>query len=175
MRLSFVFILGLITIQGLTACAEEHIPHSQKVILGWMEDVVVLPEDLKVRAKLDTGADTSSIHAEDIKIFKKNGEEWVRFKVSNREGKTKLVERRVWRTAKIKRKGKSPQLRPVVKLMVCIDRFNETVEFTLIDRSNFSSIALIGRNFLSGKILVDASSSYLSEPDCKGVLSGASR
>jgi len=50
-----------------------------RVIAGWVEKVRIDNYDFKVKAKLDTGARTSSIHARDIKSFKKDGVRWVRF------------------------------------------------------------------------------------------------
>lgn len=134
---------------------------------GWMEEAILVPGEMKVLAKLDTGADTSSIHAEDIKFFERDEKPWVRFEVSNNRGDSMTFEREVRRQAQIKRKRGSPQERPVVRLGVCVGNLHEVVEFSLVDRSNFSSGALIGRNFLSGKIQVDSARSHTVEPECK--------
>lgn len=137
------------------------------VVLGWMEEAVLTPGNFKVHAKLDTGADTSSLHAENLRVVKKKDKEWVQFEVTNRYGETAKFERRVRRYAEIKRKNGKSQRRPVIKLGVCVGDINEVVELTLVDRSNFSSVALIGRNFLSGKILVSASEGYTTDPSCR--------
>lgn len=168
-RRTGLLILALVLLPISTLCADS-MPRAEKlVVLGWVEEAMLRhSKRLKVHAKLDTGADTSSIHAENLERFQKSGEDWVRFKVSNRYGETAWFERKIRRVAEIKRKRGSPHVRPVVKLGICVGQFREVVEFTLVDRSNFSSIALIGRNFLAGKILVDSSDSYTAEPDCDG-------
>ena len=56
-------------------------------IAGWLETVILSPWQTRLRAKLDTGAKTSSIHAENIKIFTRDGQQWVSFNLP--QGKTK--------------------------------------------------------------------------------------
>lgn len=136
------------------------------IVLGWMEEAAISRGGFKVHAKLDTGADTSSMHAENLDIVMRNGKEWARFEITNNYGGQARIEKKVRRFAVIKRKKGKPQRRPVIKMEICVGGLNELVEFTLVDRSNFSSTALIGRNFLSGKVLVDSSNSYTTEPIC---------
>ena len=50
-----------------------------RIIAGWIENVEIESLDAKFKAKLDTGARTSSIHATDIKEFKRDGKKWVKF------------------------------------------------------------------------------------------------
>ena len=50
-----------------------------RVIAGWVEKVRLENQEFDVKAKLDTGARTSSINARDIKSFKKDGQRWVKF------------------------------------------------------------------------------------------------
>ena len=45
-------------------------------VLGWVEEGLILPERVAVKFKLDTGALTSSMHAENIDHFEKDGEDW---------------------------------------------------------------------------------------------------
>ncbi|MCB0354629.1 MAG: ATP-dependent zinc protease [Bdellovibrionales bacterium] len=165
-----VFLFGLLSLVGSPdrTLSEERYP---LLVLGWLEDatledVFVGKTSLQVRTKLDTGADTSSLHAESITFFERDKKEWVRFIVRNREGKGIELERPVRRITKIKRKNGRPQSRPVVRLKICVGKSSEVTEFTLVDRSNFSTTALIGRNFLAGKILVDSSTAFTSTPSC---------
>lgn len=159
-----VFSLVLWTISSPVIAQESE---KNYFVFGWMEEAAISRGGYRVHAKLDTGADTSSMHAENLEVFKRNSKDWVRFEITNRYGEKARIEKRVRRFADIKRKQGKPQKRPVVKLEICVGSIRELVEFTLVDRSNFSSTALIGRNFLSGKILVDSSVSYSMEPDCK--------
>ncbi len=50
-----------------------------RVIAGWIEKVRIENQDYDIKTKLDTGAKTSSIHAINIKPFKKNGKRWAKF------------------------------------------------------------------------------------------------
>lgn len=135
--------------------------------VGWIENVVITPGDLEIRAKLDTGARTSSLHAPHFQLFQKGGEDWVRFSVTNREGTTKAFERRIVRVARIKRiKGKS-QERPVVMLGICIgDIFRET-QVNLVDRDGFNYQMLIGRRFMARHVSVNPARTLTTKPQCR--------
>jgi hypothetical protein len=138
-----------------------------KVIVGWIEKVRVLPEDLVMHAKIDTGADNSSINALKPKEFTKDGRNWIRFTLKNREGKAITLERPIVRIAKIKkRKSESRQHRPVVMLGLCIGNMYREVEVNLADRRRFKYQLLIGRSFMRDKLLVDPSATYTVEPVC---------
>ncbi len=167
LRLHVRFFFCFFSFFFLSPLAHADAQGSKKLlVLGWLEEAALLPYNFQVHAKLDTGADTSSIHAENIEIYMKEGKERVRFDVSNRSGERLTIDKKVRRHVGIKRKKGRAQRRPVVRLGVCVGGIFEAVEFSLVDRSNFSSAALVGRNFLSGKILVDAADSYTSEPEC---------
>lgn len=134
--------------------------------IGWVERVQIYPFNMQLDSKVDTGADTCSVHAEDIESFKKNKTEYVRFKMGNRYGQSKTVERKVLRMTKIKTKDGGVQVRPVVNLGLCLDDYVEYVACNLVDRSNFDYPVLVGRNFLAGHFLVNSSETYKSEPNC---------
>ncbi|MCB0358576.1 MAG: ATP-dependent zinc protease [Bdellovibrionales bacterium] len=134
--------------------------------MGWIEKAKIFPPGMVLNAKLDTGADHCSLNARDIERFERGGEEWVRFRVRNRQDEEVEMELRLTRTARIKRKGRKPQTRPVVRLLVCVkDKYRE-VDVNLVDRSNFAYPMLIGRSFLAGTATVDVSKSYTAEPQC---------
>ncbi|MEH6367701.1 MAG: RimK/LysX family protein, partial [Pseudomonas marincola] len=50
---------------------------AQSKTFGWIEEAIIEPEAITVKAKLDTGAKTSSMDAKDLETFKKDGEDWV--------------------------------------------------------------------------------------------------
>ena len=58
-----------------------------KELVGWIENAVIYPGGLELKAKIDTGAQTSSMHSEDYKIYDKHGKQWIRFSVTNFKGK----------------------------------------------------------------------------------------
>ncbi len=128
---------------------------------------MIAPDSLLLNAKLDTGANSSSIHAENVSSFSRDGETWVQFDLKDEEGKPITLERKVHRTVKIKRHKQKSSERPVVLLGICLGEHFEETEVNLSDRSNYKYPVLIGRMFLSGHFMVDASSKRLLEPSCR--------
>lgn len=134
-----------------------------RVILGYVEYIQIYPENLKIPARLDSGATTSSLNAIDLVHFERDGENWVRFKTYDPAKQDYIeFERKVVRTARIRRhEGEATQTRPVVRLEISLAGIRQEKEFTLIDRSNFDYQALIGRNVLSDVVLVDSAEKFL--------------
>ncbi len=136
-------------------------------IFGWVERVELLDGDLSVKAKLDTGAATSSLDATNIERFRKDGERWVRFTVTDPETDDSIeLEKPLSRNVRIVRHSGEHQRRPVVKIPLCFGPFSEEVEFSLIDRSNFIYPVLLGRSALKGHALIDSGETFINYPDC---------
>ena len=140
-----------------------------KELLGWVEWVAFAKPSLKLKAKLDSGATTSSLNAVNLKSFEKDGEEWVSFDVLNSQDQTKMIrmEAPVVRHARIRRHHGKTQERPVVKLGMCLGSVYRERQFTLVDRSNFSYQVLIGRNFMRGYVVIDVDESFTRDPACE--------
>lgn len=130
--------------------------------MGWLEAVFLMPSRTQVTAKLDTGAKTSSLSAENVEHFTRDGSEWVRFQFRPEKGaRTIPIERPLIRTAVIKERQSQSSMRDVVSLTICKSgRLFET-EFTLYDRTQFNYPMLLGRSFLEGVVLVDAEETFL--------------
>lgn len=139
-----------------------------KQVIGWVERARITPGNFIIHAKIDTGAKTSSLNAGNIKEFMRHGEEWVRFTVTNREGKSTTIERRLRRVAVIKRHFGGKQERLVVRMGICLAGVYRYAEVNLVDRSGFNYGLLIGRSFLQGRLIVDPSRTFTTEPDCPG-------
>ena len=140
---------------------------SEPDVFGWAEPVVLEEAGYRLEAKLDTGADTSSLDAIDIRRFRRKGKSWVRFTVEDHdEGETVRLERPLLRRVRIKRHDGESQRRSVVSLTVCLGGHRRKVEFSLIDRSQFDYPVLLGRSALAGIAIVDPQVINLSEPDC---------
>ncbi|MFK8067881.1 MAG: ATP-dependent zinc protease [Gammaproteobacteria bacterium] len=137
----------------------------EPITTGWLERVIFAPWDIKFRAKLDTGAKTSSLHAVEIKRFKRDDKEWVRFSTTDPEDKSNLkpIEVPLVREVKIKRHKEAAQVRPVVELTFCLDGHVYTSEFSLIDRSRFNYQVLLGRRMLQQGIIVDPSTTFTTK------------
>ncbi len=141
----------------------------ETLVAGWLESIVLQPWNIKLRAKLDTGAKTSSLHAEDIERFERDGKEWVRFHTTDPDEKNplKTVEAQLIRDVKIKRHKQKPQTRPVVEMTFCLDGQIYTSEFSLTNRSRFNYQVLLGRRVLQQGILVDPASTFTLKIDRK--------
>ncbi len=136
-------------------------------IFGWAEPVVLVETGFELEAKLDTGAETSSLDAIDIRRFRRKGKSWVRFTVEDHDnGDDVRLERPLLRRVLIKRHDGDSQRRSVVSLTVCLGDHRREVEFSLIDRSQFDYPVLLGRSALAGIAVVDPDEINLSEPDC---------
>jgi len=139
--------------------------------LGWVERGKVLPEEVTVKFKLDTGALTSSMHAEDIEYFERDGNEWVRFDLDLEDiERYKLVksriERKLHRELTVRGAG-GKEDRPVVLMKVCIgDRLLEE-QFSLRDRDEMHYPVLLGRRTLEKLGPVDSARTFTIEPSCE--------
>jgi hypothetical protein len=141
---------------------------SELLRAGWVEKAVLYPQGIVIHAKLDTGAKTSSLHAPDPEYITRDGEDWVRISVTNKNIETVMVEAPVVRNSKIKRHFGESQTRPVILLDLCIGDVRKTVEVNLVDRAGMNYQLLVGRNFLKGSLLIDSGATYMLSPGCPG-------
>lgn len=133
-------------------------------IIGEAEKVTITAKDLRLKARIDTGAETSSLGVINQRPFERDGKKWLRFSVNDPDTE-KLIdfEMPVARTASIKRHGAEDMKRPVVKLELILCNIEMVREFTLADRSKYIFPVLIGRNVLSGKYLVDVNRKFTTQ------------
>lgn len=109
-----------------------------------------------LKAKMDTGALTASLSARDIETFKRDGEDWVRFRLATKDADDKVFEHKIARISKIKNRADEEDEegatevahRPVVDLELCLGDVKRTVEVNLTDRSSFNYPLLIGAKAL---------------------------
>lgn len=130
-----------------------------KTLLGGVESVYLDPPGLELSARIDTGAQTSSLNALDIVEFERDGKPFVRFSIIHPKTKEKIeLTRRLRRYARIKELGnKESKRRPVVRMRVVLADLDEQINFTLENRSRFKHQVLIGRNLLQDLAVVDVS------------------
>lgn len=124
-----------------------------RLVIGADEVVRILPENLVVAARVDTGAETSSLHAVDIEHFERHGNSWVRFRtLDENTGMDAVLERPRVRWSRIRnraaeaRRGKGHERRPVVELQVRLQHRERTIEVNLTDRQPFEYKMLVGRS-----------------------------
>lgn len=129
-------------------------------IIGEVEPIYFLPMKSPFLARIDTGATTSSLDCKDVNYFERDGEKWVTFKLKNRKtGEEHVFEKKVERTFKVKRAGEDEN-RKAVKMDVKMGGEVFSAVFSIADRTNFDYQGLIGRNILTGRFIVDTSTSY---------------
>ena len=106
-----------------------------------------------LKAKMDTGAMTASLSAKDIEPFKRDGEDWVRFRLAVDGAENTVYEHPLVRIAEIKKRTEEADSetkevaysqRPVVEMPICLGEQERTIEVNLTDRSTFSYPLLIG-------------------------------
>ena len=142
-------------------------------IIGRVERVWIAGANIVLRAKIDTGARTTSLHTTKIETFKRRAKDWVRFSILNKDGKPITLERKVLKFQKIKKKHSSDlDVRPVVLLGLCISDVYRLSQVNLFDRGKFAFPVLIGRRFLFAKVLVNVERIYTSEPRCNEMKAG---
>jgi len=163
-------LLKLIAALLILAVAASDAPAATRdlVILGWVERVYLMDPGLTLKAKLDSGAETSSLDARIIKKFRQHGKRWVRFAITDPgTGEEHILVRERVRTIGVVQHEGSNQVRPTVMLQVCIaDRLLD-IEASLVDRSEFSYRLLLGRRALRSFALIDTGNTYLTQPQCK--------
>ncbi len=136
------------------------------LVIGWRE-WVSLPElgVRRIKAKIDTGARSSSIHAFDVETFFENDQEYVRFTIHPAQRREQpeiaavapLLERRSIRSSN----GES-QSRIVIRTTLLLLGQQFPIDLTLANRDAMGFRMLIGREALRGRFLIEASQSYLA-------------
>lgn len=136
----------------------------EKVVLGWRE-WISLPtfSKLPIKAKIDTGAKTSTLHARDIEIFTKQNKTWVSFEVvpSIRTKQPILAKALLFGYRTIKSSMGERAKRPVIQTLIRIGSEEYSIELTLENRSLMGYRMLIGRRALKKRFLINPSRSFL--------------
>ncbi|NNE21882.1 MAG: ATP-dependent zinc protease [Rhizobiales bacterium] len=140
---------------------------NSQVVAGWVEPVYLGDANIKLTAKLDTGAKTSSLSAEELTHLVRQQKPWVAFTIHASDGTAFRIEQPVIRIARIRRAGVGVRERPVISLPVCLAGYREQVEFTLTDRSAMNYSVLIGRAFLANRIIVDSEATFTTVQSCQ--------
>ncbi|TKF00656.1 ATP-dependent Zn protease [Vibrio kanaloae] len=135
-----------------------------KLILGEEEWVFVPGLKEAFKARVDTGATTSSISAVDIVDFERDGKDWVKFKIEHDNITTEEISLPVERWVKIKQSSaEGTQRRAVVVAAIQIGDLKDKTEFTLADRTHLSFPLLLGRSFFRDVAVVDVSQKYVQK------------
>lgn len=141
---------------------------SQKVTIGEVEDVILVPWAVTLPARIDTGATLSSLDARDLRVRDNMAD----FVLGKRYGSVRLQLPVVdWIYV---RNSAGVEKRPVVQIHICLGPKKIPALATLRDRSEMTYPFLVGRNVLSGSFMVDTSRSRAVQPRCRGNFDSAS-
>lgn len=136
-----------------------------KPIIGWREWLSIPAMHIEqIKVKVDSGARTSAIHAEDIQIVKKGSKKFVKFKIFPMQKDKKhyhivtlpMIEER-W----VKSSVGHQTLRPVVEVEIKLGQFVVPIEVTLVNRDLMGFRMLLGREAIKNKFLLDTGHSFL--------------
>ncbi|GAA4881031.1 ATP-dependent zinc protease family protein [Ferrimonas pelagia] len=157
--------------QPAPECPEVADPLTDKLVLGEVERVYVQEVGEAFEARVDTGAASSSISAANIRLFERDGKQWVRFEIPTNgdvaeDAPDATIEAPISRFVNIKRASSAePERRPVIIARLKVGDYVAETELNLTDRSHMEYTLLLGRKFFKDIAVVDVSRQY--------VLSGA--
>lgn len=134
-------------------------------IIGWREYIAFPQLQIdQIKAKIDTGARSSALHAYQIETYQSHGETMIRFRVNPYQGHTqhtmeadaKLLEMRLVRNS-----GGIAELRPVIETQVTLAYQTWSIELTLTNRDVMGFRMLLGRQAVRNQFLIDPGKSFL--------------
>ena len=140
-------------------------PDKPPIVLGWREWMGLPDLDIPaIKVKLDTGARSSALHVTNIRSFKRRGVDWVRFRPVLDDGRARLrpAEAKVLDQRTVRDSGGKAHLRVVISTTVEVAGWTWPVDLTLASRGEMSFRMLLGRQAMSGRVLVDPLHSYLA-------------
>ncbi|MGB7405225.1 MAG: RimK/LysX family protein [Pacificimonas sp.] len=138
-------------------------PRAARPLVGWREYVAFPDLGIPfVRAKIDTGARTSSLHANRLHHYEVDGEDWIRFTVPERKGRPAIrVEAPLAGTKRVTSSNGETQTRFFIYTRLRIGDRTFPAEVTLSNRSRMDYAMLVGRTSLAKRFNVDVAKSWL--------------
>lgn len=142
------------------------LPHGAKAIIGRRE-LATLPEfNLTLCCKADTGARTSSMHAEQIETFEKDNHPWVRFitRTAGHESPAHSIEAPLHDRRKVRSSNGQEEWRYVIRTHLLIGKLDFIIELTLTDRSDMRNPMLLGRRAMRHLLVAPHTAFLHGEP-----------
>ncbi|MCR9204921.1 MAG: RimK/LysX family protein [Halobacteriovoraceae bacterium] len=143
----------------------------EKQIIGWRE-IVELPElgISEIKAKVDSGARTASLHAFNMKSYTRSGNDYVKFSIHplQRSSKKEIIcHAKVLEYRKVKSSNGATELRPVILTPIRLMDKEWEIEITLTNRDEMGFRMLLGRQTIRKRFLIDTNKSFLGKKKTK--------
>lgn len=133
----------------------------EKVLIGRVEWVGLPDIKIKLKARIDTGAKTTSMHAVNIEEVEQRGDLFVKFQTVDADGKVVEMVRKVGTTQRVSNTSGFVSRRYVIKEKIKMGSIEREILINLNDRSKMEYKFLIGRNVLLGRFIVDVARSHV--------------
>jgi len=133
----------------------------KKIVIGRVEWIGTLSPKIEFRARIDTGAQSCSMHAEKVVEKEIEGERYVEFTTLDEEGNPFTFLKKVVKTSMVKGTSGVAEKRYVVKMQLSFGKKQPVVNVNLNDRRNLKHRFLVGRNLLLKDYIVDVTQSRL--------------
>jgi hypothetical protein len=137
---------------------------TQKYTLGWREWLALPEFDIShIKAKIDTGARSSALHAYFIDPYKKGGQLWVMFAIHPKQKSDLSIECHapVKDLRMVTDSGGHKQRRYVIETRLILGQMAINAEITLTNRDSMLFRMLLGRTAINSRFIIDPSASYL--------------
>ncbi len=155
LKVIFLFLLVFLSDSSVAQLLKE------KVLIGRVEWVELPELKLKHKARIDSGAKTTSLHAVNIEEVEQRGELFVKFQTVDQDGKRIDLLRKVDTTQKVSNTAGVVSKRYVIKEKVKMGNIEREILINLNDRSGMDYKFLVGRNLLLGRFIVDVARSHV--------------
>jgi len=137
------------------------------MVIGWREWITfpgLLPNTIK--AKIDTGAKTSAIHAFDVQTITERGAPHVLFNLHPEQKHDEIAVQcvaEVLDEREVTSSNGQAEMRFIIEVEACLGGITWPIELSLTDRDAMGFRMLLGRQALLGRFLVDSNRSYIAD------------